>query len=172
MGKSMRVAMEILQYRRLVKSFGRKGAIENIADVLHYRSMTVWTTHVWRQYLEPADLCHMVIGFDAPDCVNPANIGRITLESNCNNRSAFLPVTGINPFHGYPLFILHLPVSRHQREAKFSIQLDEQLLPLHACGVGYLKSLTLHPTANIHFPVMPALSNFWSGHDYGYQSKH
>lgn len=164
--------MEIPQYRRLVKSIGRKGAIENIADVLHYRCMTVLSTHIWRQYFEPADLCDMAIGFDAPDCVNPANIGRTTLESNCNNRSAFHPVSGINPFHGYPLFILHLPIYRHRREAEFSIQLDEQLLPLHACGAGYSKSLTLHRTANIHFLVMPALWGFWSGHDYGYQSKH
>ena len=164
--------MGMPEYRQLVKNFCRKVAIENIADVPHYGSITVLGFPVRLQYFKPADLCDIVMGFNAPDRVNPANIGRMMLESNCNNRSISLPVSGFNPVHESPRLILHLPVSKHQREAGFPILLDEPLLPLHACGAGYLRSSTLHPTADIHCAVMPALLDFWSSHEYGYQRTH
>jgi hypothetical protein len=172
MGKSMRIAMGMPKYRRLAKNFCKKEAIENVADVLHSRSMTVWSIPAWHQYFEPADIYHTLRCFYAPDCVNPASIGQMMLGSNCNNRSISLPVSDVNPVHGHPLLILPLPASKHQPEADFPILLDEQLLPLHACGAGYLRSSTLHPTANAKFAVMPALLDFWSCREYDYQSPH
>ena len=88
---------------------------------------------VWIQYVEPADLCRIVIDLGALEGEYVAPVWRMMLESNCTNRSSLLPFLGLNPANGHAILIMHLSIDafrKHAYEPGFARFLDESLAPL------------------------------------------
>ena len=119
-----------------------------LGDPVHSNDLPVWI-----QYVEPADLCRVVIDLGALEGEYVAPVWRMLLESNCTNRSPLLPFLGLNPANGHAILLLHLSIDAFRKQAHepgFPRFLDESLAPLLASWHKGIDAMLRNSPADEH----------------------
>lgn len=121
--------MGMPEYRGIIEAYCDRTGIADVEAVLQQGAITVHGAPVWLRYVEPADLCRIVVDLGAADEGMPPQVWRAMLEFNYTNRSDFLPTLSMNPADGHAVLVLHAALSRLSREQDLPKWLDEHLAP-------------------------------------------
>jgi hypothetical protein len=125
--------MGMQEYRHILESICETNPCWNAEKILLGAPVYSNDAPVWIQYVEPADLCRIVLDLGALEGDYLAPVWRMMLESNCTNRSSLLPFLGMNPANNHAILIMHLSIDAFRKHAcspGFARFLDESLAPL------------------------------------------
>lgn len=120
--------MGMPEYRQVIEQICRQAAVISIDAASTHEAMTINGIPVWFQYIEPADLCRVVVDLGAPDNGIPESALRTMLECNCSSTSVVLPFIGINPTDGHAILMLHMPIPMLQKDFGLFDELQKELV--------------------------------------------
>lgn len=119
--------MGMPEYRLIIEQICRQAAVTDVEAALTREAFTINGIPVWFQYIEPADLCRLVVDLGAPDNGIPEIALRAMLECNCSSTSVALPFVGINPADGHAILMLHLSIPALQTDFDLFNDLQKEL---------------------------------------------